>query len=113
MRRYEKSFALHRAHTEDRINLLSSRMNDLSLVVSDTNQASTGIVNLFLSIPETVISFAQAILSLPKVLLTRVLRTFLGVKARPGEKVIAAGNKGKGKAVRSPGKKRVAGGRPD
>ena len=88
-------------------------MNDLSLVVSDTNQPSTGIVNLFLLIPETGLSVAQAILSLPKVLLTRVLRIFLGVKAQPGEKVIAVGNKGKGKGVRSPGKKRATGGRPD
>jgi hypothetical protein len=93
--------------------MLASRMNDLSLVVSDTNHASTGIVHLLLSIPETGIQFAQAILSLPKVLLGRVLRIILGVKERPGEKVVAAGNKGKGKAVRSPAKKRVTGGKPD
>jgi hypothetical protein len=114
VRRYEKTFALHRAHTEDRINLLSSRMNDLSLVVSDTNQTSTGVLNLILSIPETGIQFVQSLLSLPKVLLRRVLRILLGVKAKPGERVaMTNNNKGKGKTVKSPSKKRGAGGRQE
>ena len=114
MRRYEKTFALHRAHTEDRINLLSSRMNDLSLVVSDSNQTSTGLFNLILSIPETGLQFVQSLLSLPKVLLRRVLRILLGVKAKPSERVaMTNNNKGKGKTVKSPSKKRGAGGRQE
>lgn len=113
VRRYEKSFALHRAHTEDRINLLSSRINDLTLVVSDTTQGSAGILNLILSIPETGLHFIQAMLSLPKALLRRVLQLLLGVKEKPVDKTSTSSNKGKGKAVRSPGKKRVASGRAD
>jgi len=108
VRRYEKSFALHRAHTEDRINLLSSRINDLTLVVSDTTQGSAGILNLILSIPETGLHFIQTMLSLPKALLRRVLRLLLGVKEKPVDKTSTSSNKAKGKAVRSPGKKRVA-----
>ena len=109
VRRYEKNFALHRAHTEDRINLLSSRMNDLSLVVSDSSQGSTGIVNLILSIPDTGLHFVQSIFSLPKIVLRRVLRILLGVKQKPDEKNVAMTNpKGKGKVVKSPSKKRSA-----
>lgn len=87
-------------------------MNDLSLVVSDTNQGSQGIINLILSIPETGLHFVQSLLSLPKVVLTRILRMLVGVKQKSGEKTAAMANQqGKGKAVRSPTKKRVAEGR--
>lgn len=106
VRRYEKSFALHRAHTEDRINLLSSRMNDLSLVVSDTSHGSQGIVNLILTIPEAGLHLVQSILGLPGLLLKRVLRVILAVGRKTGDKGVAA-NKGKGtKVTKSPVKKR-------
>jgi hypothetical protein len=85
-------------------------VNDLSLVVSDSTQGSAGIVNLILSIPETGLHFIQSLLSLPKIVLRRVLQILLGVKEKPGEKVAMANNKGKGKAVRSPSKKRAVGG---
>jgi len=106
VRRYEKSFALHRAHTEDRINLLSSRMNDLSLVVSDTNHGSQGIVNLILTLPEAGLQLLQSILGLPGLPLKRVLRVILGVGRKSGDNGVAV-NKGKGmKGTKSPVKKR-------
>jgi hypothetical protein len=106
VRRYEKNFALHRAHTEDRINLLSSRMNDLTLVVSDTNQTSQGIVALVLSIPETIVQFIQSILMLPGMVLRRVMRILLGGSARPMDKGTA--NKGaKAKGTKSLPKRRT------
>jgi hypothetical protein len=113
VRRYEKSFALHRVHTEDRINLLSSRVNDLSLVVSDTNQTSHGVTNLILSIPGTGIQLVQSILALPGTLLKRVLRILLGISGGLGDKTATA-NKGKGvKGTKPPTKKRVSTGRSE
>ena len=105
VRRYEKSFALHRAHTEDRINLLSSRLNDLSLVVSDTNQASYGFANFVLTIPETIFGLVGYIFMWPRLILKRIL---LGLVER--KDVIV--NKGKMTRVsKSPTKKRVTGGK--
>jgi len=86
VRRYEKNFALHRAHTEDRINLLSSRVNDLSLIVSDTSQSSQGLINLILSIPGTVIQLIQSILLLPKVIAIRILGVLLGNRSSGSDK---------------------------
>lgn len=112
VRRYEKSFALHRAHTEDRINLLSSRLNDLSLVVSDTNQASHGIVNLVLSLPETIIQTFQSLLALPGLVLKHILMIL--VKGRSGIKGVN-GIKGKVSKMgsKAPANKRVASKRAD
>lgn len=108
VRRYEKNFALHRAHTEDRINLLSSRVNDLSLLMSDTNQTSHGIANLILSIPGTGLQLVQSILALPSTLLKRVLRILLGLRGKSGDKMATA-NKTKGtKGTKSSTKKRVS-----
>ena len=113
VRRYEKSFALHRAHTEDRINLLSSRVNDLSLVVYDTNQTPRGITYLILTIPETALELIQSLFALPGVLLKRVLRILLGVRGKSADKG-AGVNKGKGvKGSKSPTKKRVGTGRSE
>jgi hypothetical protein len=106
VRRYEKNFALHRAHTEDRINLLSSRMNDLSLVVSDTNQNSNGIVGLVLSIPETIAQFVQSLVALPGLVLRRGVRVLLGAKGRAVDKG-SASKAGKGKGMKSPAKRRA------
>jgi hypothetical protein len=106
VRRYEKNFALHRAHTEDRINLLSSRMNDLSLVVSDTNQSSNGIVGLVFSIPETIAQFVQALLALPGLVLRRGVTIVLGGKGRVVDKG-SASKVGKGKGMKSPAKRRA------
>jgi hypothetical protein len=113
VRRYEKSFALHRAHTEDRINLLSSRVNDLSLVVSDTNQTPHGIIYFILTIPEMALQLIQSLIALPGVLLKRVLRILLGVRGKSTDKG-AGVNKGKAvKGSKSSAKKRVSTGRSD
>ena len=106
VRRYEKNFALHRAHTEDRINLLSSRMNDLSLVVSDTNQTASGIVGLVLSIPETIAQFVQSLLAVPGLVLRRGVRILLGGKGQVVDKG-SMSKLGKGKGVKSPVKRRA------
>lgn len=113
VRRYEKSFALHRAHTEDRINLLSSRVNDLSLVVSDTSQTPHGIMFLILTIPETALQLIQSLLSLPRIILKRVLRVLLGGSGKSADKELGV-NKGKGvKGSKSTTKKRVSTGRSE
>ena len=103
VRRYEKSFALHRAHTEDRINLLSSRVNDLSLLVSDSSQHSQGIVNVIFTIPEAIIHIIRNLLSLPGLLFKRALK--IAFQKAPEKPTTAS--KGKGvKVSKSPVKKR-------
>jgi len=86
VRRYEKNFALHRAHTEDRINLLSSRVNDLSLIVSDTSQSPQGLINLALSIPDILIQLIQSLLLFPKVVVIRILHIILGKRSSGSDK---------------------------
>jgi len=101
---------MHRAHTEDRINLLSSRLNDLSLVVSDSTQPPHTLLSLILSIPEAIVHVVQSVFELPGLVFKRVIRVILGgsVKARSNGKVDTLNNKGKTvKGTRSPTKKRL------
>ena len=103
VRRYEKNFALHRAHTEDRINLLSSRVNDLSLLVSDSSQHSQGLVNFIFTIPETIIHLIRNLIALPGLVVKRALQiAFQKASEKP-----TTVSKGKGvKVSKSPVKKR-------
>lgn len=114
VRRYEKNFALHRAHTEDRINLLNSRLNDLSLVVSDTNQPPLTLLGFILAIPGASVHLIQDMIELPGVIFKRVIRIILlgggGGRVAKSNGKVEANNKGKAtnKGTRSPSKKRVA-----
>jgi hypothetical protein len=85
-------------------------VNDLSLVVSDSTHPSNGIVNLVLSIPETMFQIVLSVFALPGVLVKGVLRTVLGIKRNPVDNNVN-GSKGKTKGTKSPVKKRGPGGR--
>jgi hypothetical protein len=112
VRRYEKNFALHRAHTEDRINLLSSRVNDISLIVSDTSHPH-GLLHLILSIPDTLLHLVHSIFSLPKILLIKVLRVFFRKKTERPTGIARSKSSGSLKGTKSPSKRRVAASRSD
>lgn len=112
VRRYEKNFALHRAHTEDRINLLSSRVNDISLIVSDTSHPH-GLLHVILSLPDTLLHLVHSILSLPKIFLIKVLRVFFRKKTERPTGIARSKSSGSLKGTKSPSKRRVAASRSD
>jgi hypothetical protein len=104
VRRYEKNLALHRAHTEDRINLLSSRLHDLCLVVAESNYHSSGIISFFFAFPVYVLKTLYSVFSLPAAVFSRALRKVVGVQDEKGRGV----GKENAKGTKNGAKKLVA-----